>query len=245
MQARARLSVAAGPPGRPARITRLEGAAPVGWRPAPDAVYMIGTAASPVGADRVDVEVDVGAGAALSVRSTAATIAWSGSGTRHRTRVRVAAGALLDWSPEPLLLTGRCDHAMTAEVELASGAALWWTERVVLGRDGEQPGRLRTHLSVDAAGRPLLRHGMAVGAGAAGWDSPAVLGAARVCGLVLAAGEAAPATGSPLAGAGDGWALLPLEGPGWLGLALGSTVTEVDRSLGRLRQALASGGVRP
>lgn len=73
-----------------------------------------------------------------------------------------------------------------------------------------------------------MRHSLAVGAGAPGWDGPAVVGPARVVGLELLAG--APLPRLP-AGAGPGWARHPLEAPASLTVAAAATTTEVDAAL--------------
>ena len=41
---------------------------------------------------------------------------------------------------------------------MADGAALRWTEEIVLGRHGEKPGRLSLRSDVDIDDNPLLRH---------------------------------------------------------------------------------------
>jgi urease accessory protein len=229
MQAHAELTV--GPPGRPGRgyrVERMVQAAPVGWRLTPDAVYLIGTSGGPVGDDRIRVDVDVRPGATLTVRSTAAMVVWRGWGTTHDIRVRIGAGASLDWRPEPTVTTGGCDHRQTVTLQLEGTATVRWREVLVLGREKEPTGALVTALSADIDGVPVVRHSLAVGAGAPGWDGPAVVGPARVVGLELLAG--APLPRLP-AGAGPGWARHPLEAPASLTVAAGATTTEVDAAL--------------
>ncbi|MHB1536216.1 MAG: urease accessory protein UreD, partial [Acidimicrobiales bacterium] len=103
---------------------------------------MVATAASPVGTDDVRVEILVGEGAKLAVRSVAAGIAWSSTASRQHFVADVGPSATLDWAPEPLIVTERCDHRMDASITVAPGATLWWAERIVLGRHGETPGSL-------------------------------------------------------------------------------------------------------
>jgi urease accessory protein len=212
----------------------MAGQAPVAWRLAADTVYMVSTAASPVGDDHVGLEVQARAGSRLVVRSTAATVAWTGVASRHDVRATVERGAALDWAPEPLVATSGCRHSQLAWLDVHDGGSLRWRELLVLGRHDEAPGSLRSTLRVDHAGRPLLRHELTIGA--TGWDGPAVLGSARVVGLLLFAGGAvngAPdvALEPPQARAGDGWAVTPLEGPGRMVYAIGENVPEVERRL--------------
>jgi urease accessory protein len=192
---------------------------------------MIATSASPVGDDRVDVVGRVRAGAHLCIRSTSAMIAWSGDGSQQNISIEVEEGGQLDWLPEPLVATAGCDHHQRAAVRLAAGARLLWREILVLGRDGEAAGRLRAHLSVDRAGRPLLRHEIST-AVAAVWTSPAVMGANRVAGMVLSVDDSAPEA-EPAAG--EGWAVMPLHGGGVLTLAVGADVPTVSARLAARR----------
>lgn len=234
LRARAQLTAGApARPGGPARLTWRRDAPPVAWRPTADAVYLVGTAASPVGSDEVDVEVTVEEGASLSVRSAASAVAWSSSGARTAYSVDVGTGAALDWQLQPLVATGRCRLQQHVSLQLATGAALRWCDEVVLGRHGEPPGDICLRLDLIYDGRPLLRHQVGIGPSYPGWDSPAVCGDARALVtelLVLATGTAAQL--SP--GAGPGWALMPLEGPGVFAQAVGD-----DLAQARQRMALA------
>lgn len=261
MRAHAELQAAALPAGRRGcRLARLRDAAPVAWRPTPDAVYLVGTAATPVGDDEVRIDIDVESGAELRLRSVAATVAWRGSGTGQHITARIASGGRLDWQPEPLIATAGCVHRQHARVDLAPDAHLRWVEELVLGRYGEAPGRLDLRLDIDVGGRPLLRHQLALGPGVPGWDSPATLDRWRCAGLLVLAGPGtpvpdtntpSPAGRTPLAGTGAGpprpgaataspggeeatAATFQLDGPGTLRLALAE-------DLPSLRAVLADG----
>lgn len=240
MRACARLSVERDPAGGPHRIVEMESAAPVSWRPTPGAMYMVGAAASPVADDDVRVEIDVGPGACLAVRSAAATVAWRGRGTLQRVHARVEAGGGLDWAPEPVIATAGCRHAQHATVTVAAGGWLVWEEQLVLGRHNESPGVLHASLSVEVAGRALLRHGLRVGDPGTGWDSEAVLGAAGAGGLLVVAGRA------PVPDAqGPGWSVMTLDGPGSMGLAVAPDAITLARAMGEMRAALGVGRERP
>jgi urease accessory protein len=203
------------------------------FRATPEAVYLVGTAASPVGDDRVGLDVELEAGAALSVRSAASMIAWASAGASLEVNVSVAPGARLDWHLQPLIASAGCSFSQRVRVELATGAALRWGEEVVLGRHGEGPGRLSLRLDVDVDGHPLLRHQLEIGPGIPGWDGPAVMGANRALGLVLLAGTDIVRRPSGVASppAGPGWAVMDLEGPGVLVSAVGADLTRARHGL--------------
>lgn len=234
LRADVRLTVGPGPGRRP-RIEEMVAPAPITWRQAPDALYMVGTAASPVSSDDVTVTVTVRAGARLSVRSTAATVVWTGAGSRHRIRLAVEEGAELDWCPEPLIVTAGADHLQDVSVVMAAGARLRWRDVTVLGRTGEAPGRLESRLRLTVAGRPVLHHALGVGAAHPGWDGPAVVGPARVVAQEVVAGDGA---GDAAAAAGPGWSVTPLAGPGALATAVGAAVGSATAALAEARRHL-------
>jgi urease accessory protein len=214
-------------------LALVRDAAPVAFRATPDAVYLVGTAASPVGDDKVVIDVQVEAGATLRVRSAASMIAWASAGSSLEVNVSVGKGGYLDWHLQPMIASKGCSFSQSVTARLADGAALRWTEEIVLGRHGEEPGRLSLRLDVDIDDGPLLRHQLELGPGVAGWDGPAVVGTNRAVGLVLLTGPgtAHPGQGAPSPGAGAGWAAMALEGPGVL-------VSAVGADLSRLRLGL-------
>jgi urease accessory protein len=232
-------------PTRGYRLTRVRDCPPVAFRATPEAVYLVGTAACPVGDDQVQVDVRVQAGATLAVRSAASTIAWASTGSSIDVNVSVEAGGSLDWHLQPLIASAKCHLTQRARVRLGTGARLRWAEEIALGRHSEGPGWLDLRLDVDIDEAPLLRHQLVLGPGSPGWDGPAVLGGNRAIGFVLLAGTDAHSAGARIqpAGtgthparqtAGPGWAVMPLESDGTL-------VTAVGRDLLDMRTALARG----
>lgn len=193
MDATARIAVAAGPGGRPC-VRELVTPAPLGARFADGALHLLGTAAGPLGGDRLRVEVVVGTGARLTVRSVAAAVVQRGNGTpsTHHVEVAVAAGGHLDWCVEPLVAAAGCDHRATATVTLAGGASVRWRDELVLGRHGEAPGRCTSTLRIVRDGVPVIHH--EVSTAVSGWDGPAVTAGARVVGqlAVVGRGEVPP-----------------------------------------------------
>lgn len=210
------------------RLTEVLSPAPIALRETPDGVYLVASAQSLVAADALDLEVIVGPGARLRIRSAAATIAYASHGASFRVEAKIAAGGHLEWRPEALIATARCQVSLAARIQLDDGATLDWRDECVLGRCDEAPGALTLSLSVDRAGWPMLRHTLATGDGCSGWDGPAVVGENRAIGQRLMVGASSEGCEGR---AGDGWAALPLEGGGIL-------ITAVGGDLLALREAM-------
>lgn len=220
--------------------------APVAWRRTPEAIYMVGTAASPVGCDDVTVSVRVLAGASLTLRSAAAMVLWSGAGTRQTVRVTVGAGAEMVWWPEPLIATAGCAHRQEVSVDLHPTGRLRWRELLVLGRQGEPPGDLESVLRITVGGTPLLHHGLGVGSGHPGWHGPAVLGTTKVLGQLVVAGPGMDVTSTDAGtvahrgrpGPAAACSVSPLPGPGALATVsatgLGAAEAALAEAAGRL-----------
>lgn len=204
------------------RIRRVVSTPPITFRRTADAVYLVGTAAGPLGDDDLSICVAVCDGGSLKVRSAAATMVYAGAGSRQRFDISVGSDATLDWHPEPVIATAGCHHLQDVRVTLEDNARLDWTEEVVLGRHGEAPGKIDLRMQVDLAGRPLLRHQLAVGS--PGWDGPAVLDGQRAAGLRLIVNASPPQPGPAT---GPGWAWLELEGPAQLLVAYGADLIEL------------------
>lgn len=134
-----------------------------------DTVHLIGTAATPLGGDTLEITISVGAGARLRVRSVAATIALPGRETRKsfaHWHFEVAAGGELDFDPEPTVVAGGAEHDTLTTVSLEPGARLRLRERVQIGRIGEDHGWWSGELTADVGDTPLLRHRLELGADA-------------------------------------------------------------------------------
>lgn len=209
-------------------VARLVDAPPVAFRPTPRGVYLVGTAASPVGGDDIRVEVRAAAGGDLVVRSGAASVAYAGGPSSWTVHAVAGPTSRLSWWPEPLIVTSGADHHRRTVLECSPDATVEWAEVTLLGRHHEPSGRARLRLEADAGGRPLLRHELRVGPGVPGWDGPAVLGPARAVATVLVAG---PGQRPPDETKGDGWAWLELEGPGWLLVAVAPDLPQLERAL--------------
>src|SRR6185437_7581356 len=153
-------------------------------------------------------DVHVKTGATLIVRSVAATIAYpsrDGALSTLDVNATVEAGGRLEWRPEPLIATGRCNHRITSTVELCANAELIWRDELVCGRHGEGPGDVCLLTRVQLEKRPLYVHELTVGPSAPGWSGAAVLGGARVHASTVYVGTSPPAgagTVMELAGGG-------------------------------------------
>jgi urease accessory protein len=204
-------------------LSTLRSEAPLVLRRTASGVHLVAGAAGPMGGDQLALDVEVAAGASLTVRSVAASVALpgpDGAPSDLRVTVRVAAGGVLRWLPEPLVAAAHCRHRARVDIEAEAGAAVVWREELVAGRHGEPGGSATSRLSVQVAGRPLLRHEIRLGPGYAGWDGPAVVGAARAVGSILVMGHSAAEARDRAArllvdhlGSGRG-VVLPLAGPG-------------------------------
>jgi len=227
MNGRARLRVDRGT-GNRCLVSRLEDSPPVAIRRCRDAFYMVATAAGPIGTDRVAIDVEVGPWATAVVHSVGAMIAYAGTGASLEISAVVEEGATLLWLPEPMIATGRCSLDVRSTVEIDGTGTVVWREELLLGRHGEQPGRVHHRFRADVGGRPLLRHDLELGPGARGWDGPAVLGGHRAVGFRLATGRA----GHGALDAGEGRADMALEGPGILTVAVAHDLATLRSRLG-------------
>ncbi|MER5753955.1 urease accessory protein UreD [Streptomyces sp. NPDC002088] len=205
-------------------------------------VMLVGAMSGPLGGDRFAVHAEVEDGARLRIGSAAATIALPGQAkgdARYDVRLDVADGGELHWLPEQLISAGGSDLHVTTRADLAGSARLVLREEQVLGRVGEEPGRLTSRLTVRVAGRVLLDQELACGPGApGGWDGPAVLAGHRAVGqLVLVRPEfsADPVAARVL---GEGATLVPLAGPGALVTAVAPDALLLRRVLDEALAAL-------
>lgn len=180
-------------------------------------VMLVGAMSGPLGGDRFGVDAEAEGGGRLYVGSAAATIALPGQAkdaAEYDVRLRAADGCELRWLPEPLISAGGSELRVRTRVELGRTARLVLREEQILGRVGEEPGRLTSRLTVRVAGRAVLDQELDCGDGApGGWDGPAVLGGHRAVGqLVVARPEFADSAVEARV-LGEGAVLMPLAGP--------------------------------
>ncbi|MGW5173741.1 urease accessory protein UreD [Streptomyces sp. NPDC004082] len=205
-------------------------------------VMIVGAMSGPLGGDHLTVEATAGEGARLHVGSAAATIALPGQAkgeARYDVRLTVAAGGELRWMPEQLISANGSELHVSSRVDLAVGARLVFREEQVLGRAGEEPGRLTSRLTVRLGTRTVLDQELSCGPGApGGWDGPAVLGGHRALGqLVVVRPEFEERPEEPRL-VGESAALTPLAGPAVLVSALAPDALRLRRTLDEALRAL-------
>ena len=198
-------------------------------------VVVVGAMSGPLGGDHFRVEADVEAGARLRVGSAAATIALPGQSkgeARYDVRLSVADGGELHWLPEQLISARGSDLYVTTRVDVGATGRLVLREEQVLGRVGEEPGRLSSRIRVGVGGQVVLDQELSCGPGApGGWDGPAGLGGFRAVGqLVVVRPEFADA---PVAARvwGEHAAVMPLAGPAALVSAVAADALRLRRVL--------------
>jgi urease accessory protein len=230
--------VAVAGPGGVTRLPVLSSQAPLVLRRTPEAVYVVGGAAGPIGGDQLGLRISVGAGAFLRVRTAAASIALPGPGGLEsvlRVTVEVEAGGRLEYLPEAVVVSADARHATIIALTLADGASLLLRDELLLGRHGEDGGTARTVLRVDYAGRPLLRQALEVSGTDDASLGPAVLAGNRAVGCVLRVGQEVNADllPSPLPApqSSPEVAVMPLAGPGILITALANDAVGLRRRL--------------
>ncbi len=166
-------------------VQMLRSHPPLALRPLPSSgatarVAIMQSAACLVEGDDVRLSVTVGPGAALEVVELSATLAHpvAERAVRLRTDVEIGAGGRLIWCEQPLIVAARTDLVREVRLTLGVDARALHGEALVLGRDGEDPGRASSRLRVTRDGTAVLDETVTLGAGTA-WASPAVLGSAR------------------------------------------------------------------
>jgi urease accessory protein len=156
--------------------------------PCPATMTLVAGTAGPLGGDRLRLEIKVGPGSMLVLSEVAATLLLPGPNDEESIMeidIRVGANGTLVWLPEPVIAARGCRHRTDIRVRLEPGARLLLREELVLGRYGEQSGRLRQHVRVQLDGRPLLNQELAVGLDAPGWDGSSVTGGYHAFGSIL------------------------------------------------------------
>jgi urease accessory protein len=188
-------------------------------------VHLVQVGGGPLGGDELGLDVVVGAGQRLELCSAAATVVQPGrtpgTAATSAVTVRVEPGGVLDWRPEPTVITDDAVCDVRLRLDLAAGAVATVAEQLVLGRAGQRGGRARSTLDVRVDGRPLLVTTTHLDGADPALTGPGGTAGARSVGTVLLAG-------SPGAAEENGqdtdvvWARSALAGPGSLLTALGS-----------------------
>jgi urease accessory protein len=214
------------------RLPVVRSQAPLVLRRTPEAVYLVGGAAGPIGGDELALRIEVRDGATLRVRTAAASVALPGPDGLESVltlTATVGRGGCLEYLPEPVVVADGARHATDLRVTLAEDARLLLRDELILGRHGEKGGACRASLRVDYAGRPLLRHALEVSGADEASLGPAILSGHRAVGAALLAGPAA--TADTPARSGPWAAVMPLAGPGILVTALAHDAVTLRKRL--------------
>jgi len=160
-------------------------------------LWIVGSAATPVGEDDIALDLAVGEGVHAVVRSVAATLVYAGrgAGTRLTTRLQVGSGASLLWQPEPVIVTARARHRSVLVADVAVDGSLLADEVVVLGRSEEAAGAFASETDLRAAGASVCL--TAFDTTVPGWSGPGGTDGAKVIGTRLALGTVADGAGGP------------------------------------------------
>ena len=120
-------------------------------------VGLLASTALLLGGDLVELYVSVGPQARLDLFEVAGTVAYDGRGRAAgwRVQVELAEGAVLRMSGEPFVVTDGADVVRSMSLDLSDTARALLRDTLVLGRTGEQGGRLHSHTTVRAGGLPV------------------------------------------------------------------------------------------
>lgn len=157
-------------------------AAPFAVRQCAGRILLASSAAAPVGGDELELALDVGPGARADVGSVAASMVWpgpDGAWSSMSTLGRVQPGGHLDLRLEPTISVAGSRHRTSTTIRLRGDATCRVVEEVLLGRTGEESGRLDLALAIERDGRPLVRHEESFGPDVAGALSSVSVGRAR------------------------------------------------------------------
>lgn len=200
----------------------------------PAVVHLVGSATAPLGGDELRLSVRVGPGARLRLSGVAATLALPGArggASMSIVDIEVAAAGVLEYLPEPTVVTARARHTAELVASLARGARLHTREVLVLGRTGERPGRLRATQRVVRGGVPLLHQTLTTGDPMLE-GSVAYLAGCRVLAtefLVWGEDPAGPVSG-------EWWSLTPLAAGGSLITSLATGAVTARQDLAQARE---------
>jgi urease accessory protein len=153
-------------------------------------VALAAGAAGPIGGDRLRLDIEVGAGACLVLRAVSASVVLPGPRREPSfldVAITVAEDATLIWLPGTVIAANGCDHHASTHISLDQRARLYAREELLLGRHGEQTGAISQRLRIEVGAHALYDQQLRVGAGAPGWDGPAVSGACRAIGSIVIA----------------------------------------------------------
>jgi urease accessory protein len=137
----------------------------------------------------VHMEIDVGPGCTVEIEDVGGTVAYRGARSSWILDVAIGAGGMLLWHGLPFVVTDGADAERRTRITLGPDARAVIRETLVLGRHGEEGGRLASVLAVSDSGGPILMERLEAAGGA---PEPGVLGSNRVVDAVIAVGFRPP-----------------------------------------------------
>lgn len=138
-------------------------------------IHLVASAFGPLGGDIAVIRLTIEAGVRLEICTVAAAVCLPSrdpAPSRTELYAEVADGARLDLLFEPTVVAACAEHHARTEIALAGDARLRLTERVVLGRHQEEPGRWTGTTRVERDGTPLLHTTVELGPGSPMWALP-------------------------------------------------------------------------
>jgi urease accessory protein len=140
-----------------------------------------------LGGDVVSVEVDVGPDCTLELEDVGGMVAYRAprSASQLTLVARVGSGGTLLWRALPLVVAEGARVERRTQIDLDRGGCAVIRETIVLGRQGETGGRLKSHLSFTDPDGPVLSEDLDVDGS---FPEPGILGSARVLDAVIAVG---------------------------------------------------------
>lgn len=140
-----------------------------------------------LGGDLVHVEVDVGSDCTLELEDVGGMVAYRAqhSASQWTLDVRVGSGGTLLWRALPLVVAEGARVERRTQIDLDKGGCAVIRETVVLGRQDETGGSLRSRLSITDPDGPVLDEDLDVDGS---FPEPGILGSARVLDAVIAVG---------------------------------------------------------
>lgn len=142
-----------------------------------------------LGGDHVHVDVDVGPGCTLEIEDVGGTVAYRGARSSWVLDARIGPGGTLLWHGLPFVVTDGADVERCSFLTLHSDARAVIRETLVLGRHGEEGGRLISAMTVVDDDGPILVERLEADGSA---PEPGVLGGNRVIDAVMAIGFRPP-----------------------------------------------------
>ncbi|RSM76007.1 urease accessory protein [Kibdelosporangium aridum] len=199
----------------------------------PGLVHLVNSASAPLGGDSLDLTLIALPGASLRVAGVAASLVLPGprpAMSRFTVHVEAAEGSTVEYLPDATIVTERAHHAAMFTGSLEPSARLIMREMLVLGREGEKPGRLSTETVIRRGPAPVLNQKLEIDSLIA---SPAVLAGRRVLATDLRVGYEDP----PSAIAEEWCSLVPLAAGGSLATALAHDAVSAQRMMGSLNRS--------